>query len=329
MAARAHSGSFVTGAGGLDGAVLPELSLVIPTYNGRRVLPAVLRGLEAQRGAPKFEVVIVDDGSDDGTPEWLTGFESGLDLRLLSQEHKGPAAARNAGVGSARGELVVFLGDDTVPTTDWLAAHYEARRSRRQLEDLTVVGFTSLHPRIRRTPFLRWLYSEGEQFAYDRIEDAEDVSFEFFYSSNLSLPRRWLLDEPFDTSFPYAAWEDIELGYRLQKRGMRIVFERRAHLLHDHATSLPRFCRRQERAGYCAVVFYRRHPELGGLLGLGPGGPPARPRLAGHLLRAPCARLLERLPVEPPPRLWREVLRYHYVRGLERGWAASPSAALR
>ncbi len=303
--------------------MVPELSLIIPTHNGRRTLPAVLDGLEAQQGAPGFEVVVVDDGSDDGTSAWLESRVCELDLRLVSRERGGPAAARNSGVEAARGKTVVLLGDDTVPTPGWLSAHCEARHRYRHHDVLAVVGYTSLHTHVRRTPFVDWLYREGDQFAYGLIEDPEDVPFRFFYSSNLSLPRSCLLEDPFDPSFPHAAWEDIELGYRLEKKGMRIVFEKRAHLLHDHATSLRAFCRRQERAGVSAVVFYRRHPELGDWLGLSPAGPAPRPRLAGHLLRTSMARALERLPVRLP-RVWRDVLRYHYVLGLERGWSWLP-----
>lgn len=321
MAAKARAGAFVRPSRLPGRAVLPELSLVIPTHNGRRTLPDVLGGLEAQRGAPAFEVVVVDDGSDDGTAAWLQGRVGELDLRLVMQQRGGPAAARNAGIAAARGETIVLLGDDTVPTPGWLSAHCAARRRHGIHKDIAVVGYTSPHPRVRRTPFVDWLYSEGDQFAYGSIEDPENVSFKYFYSSNLSLPRRCLLAEPFDPLFRYAAWEDIELGYRFEKKGLRIVFEKRAHLLHDHATSLRAFCRRQERAGASAVVFYRRHPELGGWLGLGAGGPPARPRLGGHLLRTLTARALEHLPARVP-RVWRDVLRYHYVRGLERGWSS-------
>ena len=90
---------------------------------------------------------------------------------------------------------------------------------------------------------------------------------------------------------------------------------------HDHPTDLARFCRRQERAGYSAVVFYRRHPELGPILGLTAAGPPPplgwRWRL-GELM----ARALQSLPILPvvTPKLWDEVLRGHYILGLHRGW---------
>src|SRR5437868_8294692 len=105
-----------------------EISVVIPTFNRLEVLVEVLQALEFQQGAPSFEVVVVDDGSSDGTGGWLRSRTFNLPLRVLSQENRGPAAARNTGVAVAQGQWVAFLGDDTVPSPGWLAAHREAHR---------------------------------------------------------------------------------------------------------------------------------------------------------------------------------------------------------
>src|SRR5215467_6944013 len=106
----------------------PEVSVVIPTHNRLEVLAEVLSALVRQEGAPPFEVVIVDDGSTDGTADWLRHRSFGLPLRVLVQDNRGPAAARNTGVAVAAGRWVAFLGDDTVPAVGWLAAHRNAHR---------------------------------------------------------------------------------------------------------------------------------------------------------------------------------------------------------
>ena len=200
-----------------------------------------------------------------------------MPLRVLVQENHGPAAARNTGVAAASGRWVAFLGDDTVPSPGWLAAHREAHRRRGDDPHLGVIGYTGWHRRMRLNPFLRYINEHGLQFGYALIHDKEDVPFNFLYTSNLSLPRDLLLAEPFDLRFPHAAWEDIEVGYRLKKRGFRLVYEPAATVAHDHPTDIARFATRQEKAGYCAVVFYRLHPELGAFLGVGPDGPPPLP----------------------------------------------------
>lgn len=303
-----------------DGRAAVEVSVVVPTHDRMDVLPEVLAAVEAQAAPFPFELVVVDDGSAADTAAFLAGRAFSIPARVIRQENRGPAAARNAGVAAARGRLVAFLGDDTVPAPGWLAAHRAAHARRGDPPALAVVGHTGWHPRLRRTAFLDYINDYGLQFGYAIIPDPEDVPFNFFYTSNLSLPRALLAAEPFDLGFPYPAWEDIETSYRLaRRRGMKLVYEPRARAAHDHPTDLARFAVRQERAGYSAVVFWRRHPELGPFLGVGPGGPPPLPPAGRQRRREALVRALQKLPVKLPA-LWEDVLRYHYIRGLRRAW---------
>lgn len=297
---------------------MPEVSVIIPTHDRLDILPEVLAALERQDDAPAYEVLVVDDGSQQATRELLAAWRPSHPHAVLTQPPAGPAVARNAGVAAARGRWVAFLGDDTVPQPGWLAAHREAHR-RRGDGRLAVIGYTGWHPRMRRTAFLDYINEHGLQFGYALIENRETVPFNFFYTSNLSLPRDLLVEEPFDEGFPYPAWEDIECSYRLQRGGMRLVYEPSARVDHFHPTDLERFASRQEKAGYSAVVFYQRHPELGPFLGLAAKGPPPLPPAGPHRRREFLAHALQFLPVKLP-RLWRETLRYHYIRGLQRGW---------
>lgn len=296
-----------------------EFSVVVPTHNRLPALAEVLAALVRQEGAPPFEVVVVDDGSTDGTAEWLRSRNFDLALRVFTQENRGPAAARNTGVAVAAGRWVAFLGDDTVPAVGWLATHRAAHRRHGDDLHLAVIGYTGWHPRMRLNPFLRYINEHGLQFGYALIRDPADVPFNFFYTSNLSLARDLLLAEPFDLRFPYAAWEDIEVAYRLKKRGLHLIYEPAARVAHDHPTDIGRFARRQERAGYSAVVFYRLHPELGGFLGIGPEGPPPLPDPAVQRRREWVVRALQKLPIALP-HTWEEVLRFYYIQGLHRAW---------
>src|SRR5436305_12404438 len=101
----------------------PDVSVVIPTPYRLERLAEVLQALEFQAGAPSFDVVVVDDGSTDGAADWLRSRSFRIPLRVLVQENHGPAAARNTGVAAASGRWVAFLGDATVPSPGWLAAH--------------------------------------------------------------------------------------------------------------------------------------------------------------------------------------------------------------
>ncbi len=301
----------------------PEVSVVVPTFNRRDVLPEVLAALDSQVGAPPFEVVVVDDGSSDGTAELLERYAAvsrNVPFRFLRQDNRGPAAARNAGVEVAAAPWVAFLGDDTVPAPGWLAAHRDAHRRGGDDPLQAVIGYTGWHSRMRLNPFLRYINEYGLQFGYALITDPDDVPFNFFYTSNLSLSRELLRAEPFDLRFPYPAWEDIEVAYRMKKkRGLRLTYESRATVAHDHPTDLSRFAQRQEKAGFCGVVFYRLHPELGPFVGVGPDGPPPVPPEGRQRRLERLVRALQKFPVSLP-RIWEEVLRFHYVKGLHRAW---------
>ncbi len=298
---------------------MPDFSVVIPTYNRMDVLPEVLAALEAQESPPSFEVIVVDDGSSDGTSKWLASQSFQISVNVIRQQNLGPAAARNRGVQVATGGRVAFLGDDTVPSRGWLATHQRAIRSLADANQVAVLGYTGWHVRLRLNPFLSYINEYGLQFGYALIEDPNSVPFNFFYTSNISLPRDLLLREPFDLQFPYAAWEDTELSYRLCKAGMRLIYEAEATVAHDHPTTVKRFTQRQEKAGYSAVVFYQLHEELGSFLGLAPEGPPPLPSRWRQWRDEWLARTLQPFPIRMP-RLWENVLRYHYIRGLHRGW---------
>jgi GT2 family glycosyltransferase len=292
------------------------VSVVIPTFRRLATLPGVLEALARQTlSAERFEVVVVDDGSADGTADFLSGFRPPYRFRSLSQGNTGPAGARNRGVEAARGDLVVFLGDDTVPEESFLAEHERAHGSRSGRR-ISVLGYTTWPADRRVTPFLDQINEYGLQFGYSLIEDRENVPFNFFYTSNISLPRATLLEVGlFDTTFPHAAWEDIELAYRLSRDGYTIVYAPSAVARHHHDITLASFRRRQRRAGEAAAIFFRKHPELGGFLGVEAarqgGGCP------GPLTRL-LARSSERWELPGARRALERVLRADYLEGLRR-----------
>jgi glycosyltransferase involved in cell wall biosynthesis len=292
--------------------------VIVPTRNRPLLLAEVLAALDAQEDAPSFEVVVVDDGSREDTRDWLAR-HGGPRVRVLTQPHRGAAAARNAGIQAARGRIVAFLGDDTVPDPRWLASHHARHRAAGHDPLFAVIGHVAWHRRIKVTPFLHYLNEQGKQFGYALIDDPRDLPFYFFYTSNSSLHRETAGHEPFDERFPYAAWEDTEFAYRLKRRGLRIDYEAAARVAHDHPTSIGRFMRRQERVGYSAVIFHARHPELGPFLGLSPDGPPPNTRAWRERLIELRVRALDRLGISSPDH-WDEILRLSYLGGLHRGW---------
>jgi glycosyltransferase involved in cell wall biosynthesis len=298
-------------------------SVVIPTYRRPETLFPVLDALGRQVDPPEFEVVVVDDGSGDDTADRLAAYRPAYPFRFFSQANGGPASARNRGVREARGRIVLFLGDDTVPELPLLAVHAKAHAEPRP-HPIAVLGYTTWPRDLRVSPFLHQINEYGLQFGYGLIRDPEQVPFNFFYTSNVSLPRELLLEAGlFDTSFPHAAWEDIEVAYRLMQRGMRMLYRPEAVARHHHDITFASFRRRQEKAGEAAAIFYRKHPELGDFLAVPQAKLlPERRTLAERVLPVWAARA-ERGSLPGARRALERVLRDDYLRGLKRGLAAA------
>ena len=309
----------------------PAFSIVIPTFERPDTLAQVLDALARQSGSEDFEVLVVDDGSRDETPERLRAVSPPFPFRFFRQDNSGPAAARNRGVEEARGRWILFLGDDTVPEPELLAVHAQAHAVPRA-GPVAVLGYTTWPNDRRVSPFLHHINEYGLQFGYGLIDNPEAVPFNFFYTSNISLPRALLKAAGlFDTTFPHAAWEDIEIAYRLMRMGLKILYRPAAVARHYHDITFDSFRRRQEKAGEAAAIFYEKHPELGDFLGV----PQAlefqeKGALRGGLLSS-WAALCERWDIPGGRRALDRVLRQDYLRGLNRalGRRQSTSPAAR
>ncbi len=310
-----------------------RVSVVIPTYNRSRILVRTLEALGRQtvledseadsRDGVPYEVIVVDDGSTDDTADRVRGMAGGYPVPLiyLHQENRKQGAARNLGVGRARGDWLVFLGDDTVPEADFLVEHLRARGGVEKGADRVVaIGYTPWAREYLQTRFMEYVGEEGWQFGFSLIEDKSAVPFNFFYTSNLSISREFFRESGgFDEDFGEYGWEDIELGWRLHRMGMRLVYHPRAVAYHHHPTSVRAFVRRQRRVGASAWNFYRKHPEMVDFLNVG---------------RLPRYRLRDRIRMElltwicawTERRLWPDLssfypdlMSYHYNLGLLQG----------
>jgi len=247
----------------------PRISVIIPTRDRRDILSKVLASYAGQDIPPRsFEVIVVDDGSTDGTGKMVEEFRtsSPFDLTCIRREAGGPARARNAGIEKARGALLLFSGDDMIASPQLVAVHLEGHG---EWPGSVILGHIDWHPSLEITPFMRYINTRL-QFNYPRIKSERmNVSYPHFYASNLSMNKSIVEDiGAFDEDFPDAAFEDIELGYRIWKKGIRTIYNERAVAYHYHPTDLAAFIKRQLRAGRAAAIFYLKHPELGEYLNL-------------------------------------------------------------
>jgi GT2 family glycosyltransferase len=232
----------------------PVLSVVIPTYNRRDGLERLLRALAQQTyPADQFEVVVVNDGSTDGTDALLRQIETPYRLHALNQANAGPAAARNLGVEQAEGRIIVFLDDDVVPDAGLLAAHAAAQEGA---DDLVVVGPMSPPNDGTRSVWVRW---EERQLLkqYDAMANGRyPCTPRQFYTGNASAPRT-LLEAAggFDDRFKRA--EDVELAFRMWSLGARFYFEARANVIHYASRSFRSWATTPYQYGRYDVVMGR------------------------------------------------------------------------
>lgn len=236
-------------------------SVVIPTYNRKPILQKCLRALEAQTfpadsPVADYEVVLVDDGSTDGTLAWLDAEAANFPhVRWFRQERQGPAAARNLGIEEAKGDLIAFIDSDLVVTDRFLNAH--AKALKRGMETL---GSDRLFTYGRVVNTCNFDRPTSEPYK------VTDFSAAYFATGNVAIARHWLEQVGgFDTRFQLYGWEDLELGVRLKQLGLKLIKCPAAVGYHWHPpfeiAQLPKLIDKEIQRGRMGVLFYQKHPS--------------------------------------------------------------------
>jgi GT2 family glycosyltransferase len=246
---------------GPEGAL--DLSVIIPTFNRRATLQLCLAALAMQTlPAERFEVIVIDDGSTDGTEGCCRAnaypFSS---LQYLRQENQGAGAARNAGVAAARGEYLLFLNDDSIAAPNLLAEHISFHRRNGQQRWAVLGAFVASAECNRRAVSL-WINRSTFLFPQNALRPGQSCDAAYFITCNLSIKRRAVLDAgSFDTSLRVA--EDTELGTRLAARGYRVKYHPLAAAWHEHASfTTADLLKRAAVYGPVHVELFRKHPKL-------------------------------------------------------------------
>jgi GT2 family glycosyltransferase len=230
----------------------PHISVVVPTYNRLGRLRHVITALEQQAyPSDAYEVIVVSDGSTDGTHGYLEALRSPMRLRWFPQANRGPAAARNAGIQEAGGEFVVFIDDDVVPEPQLLAEH--ARSHHDANHDVVVLGPLLTPKGFEMVPWVRWEQEMLMKQYRALLRGDWSATARQFYTGNASLRRSHILAAGgFDEGFRRA--EDVELAYRLANNGLDFVFNMQAVGMH--------FADRSFRAWLDAAYTYGRNDVI-------------------------------------------------------------------
>lgn len=233
-----------------------KLSIIIPTHNRLEQLKRVLQGLENQTWPCKeFEVLVVSDGSTDGTDAFLRTVITSLHLRALFQPNQGAAAARNLGIAQAIGEIVLFLDDDVVPLPELIDEHL--RFHGLHGDSAIVIGPMLAPLDYEPSPWVRWELEKLSEQYHEMTTGQWTPTARQFYTGNTSLARRHLVESGgFDPTFRRA--EDVELAYRLAQRGLKFFFNPRAAGYHYAVRSFVSWLSIPYTYGRNDVVFSRQ-----------------------------------------------------------------------
>jgi glycosyltransferase involved in cell wall biosynthesis len=240
----------------------PVISVVIPTRNRAQLLAAMLDSLEQQTiELDRFEVVVVDDGSIDGTPDVCRDrARCGL-IRYRRVSHGGIAQAKNFGLLAARAPIVLFLDDDDLAAPELLERHRLAHAGHGE-PGLAVLGYTTWWPELEITPVMSYITDVGHLlFAYPLLNEERMLPYHCFWGGRSSCKREFLLAHGiFDPEFTTII-EDIELAYRLRDAGFAVLYDRTAVTYMARPITYREFCERCQRRGRALARFFELHPE--------------------------------------------------------------------
>jgi GT2 family glycosyltransferase len=251
-------------------AASPAISVLICTYERRATLLECLDAFTKQSLAPdRYEIVVVDDGSKDGSARAVREFAASAaargaaPIRLLERASNGGlSSARSAAVAAARGELVLLVNDDTIAFPDLLERHLAAH-ARRAPRPVSVLGTFEQPAEQLRTALMRALERSHLVFGYAGMRSDVDHDWMKFWGCNVSAPRREVLSAgSFDALFRRYGCEDTDLGARLHERGLPVLFEPTARAWHRHVLTFADLERRQRTVARAYVRLFSKQPRL-------------------------------------------------------------------
>lgn len=247
-----------------------RISVIIASKDRAEYLDRALESLGKQIGAPLFEVIVVDNGSTDATPQIVdrARAQQAFDVVYVFEERPNRGAARNRGISVAKGQLIAFCDDDVYAPPGWLAAHDAAHDAENLIVNGPIVNVPSYHERPK--PALA---------NYSRAA---------LCTCNVSIPRTALSAAGgFDEQFHLYGWEDTELGVRLSRAGLRSKFAWEAYIWHikpPGEASLESEMRKALEKARMAVRFVQKDSSLR-----------VRSATGAHPVNLLRARLLERM----------------------------------
>ncbi len=236
-----------------------NVSIVIPTYNRKPILEKCLNALENQKlnkNISKYEIIVIDDGSTDGTNSWIENNKKILPhVVLYKQEHGGPALGRNLGVIKSKYETIIFIDSDLIVSKNFLICHVDKLLSFWNKNDKKCFTYGSV---INTSNFKN---PQSERYKLS------DISFAYFATGNVAISKELLMRVGlFDTSFSLYGWEDLEIGERLKRIGTKLIKCPEAIGFHWHppfdCEQIESLINQEKERARMAHVFLKKHPNI-------------------------------------------------------------------
>jgi GT2 family glycosyltransferase len=236
-----------------------DISIIIPTI-GRKTLSIVLQSILKMQdfSKKKVEIIVIGDGNFSRKSILRKGkFKS---VKFFSTgKNIGASRTRNLGIEQAVGDIIAFIGDDTILDKMWLkeTIHFHKKNPAK---NYALLGKINWVDKFKKDPFYKWLNNYA-QFSFRKIQ-LHGAKWNNFYTSNVSLKREFLGEDRFFAGFSGWGFEDSELAYRLYKKGMNLIYNPKVIVYHDHKQTIDDVVRNFQNARKNAEIFEKLHPEL-------------------------------------------------------------------
>jgi GT2 family glycosyltransferase len=270
----------------------PGVSVVVPTHQRREALGRALSSLADQTvDAGSYEVVVAVDACSDGTAEMIDRLDTPYTLRRVSPARRGRAAACNAAIAAAEGEVTIVLDDDMTVSEGFVEHH---RRHHSPGSRRCVLGSVPVRLDEGSSHAARYVKDKFD-LHLSRLGDPAHLALpRSFYTGNASLRTEVLREVGgFDESFGIYGNEDVELALRLRAAGVELGFDPEALAHQEYGKDMGGLQRDTLEKGRTTVLLARGHPEVFGDLRLAAPGESSRPWL---VLRAALLRATRRVP---------------------------------
>lgn len=260
---------------------MTSASVVIPSYRGASRLPRLLNALAAQT-ASDWEAIVVIDGDVDRSQQVVERY-SHLPIRsIVFPENRGRVAALNAGLETARGDVLIRCDDDLEPAPDYITRHVESHVGPEQ-------GTVGLYRNVLVPSRYTTVYGEQADSLFRSAAYSADADQRWrFWAGNVSVTRNtWKSIGGYDARYRTYGWEDVDYGYRLHEAGIPVILDTSLETGHHAAAvATPSRVRRAYHSGQARRLFDQIH-------GSGASGSPqpADPTAWNRLVAAAAGRL--------------------------------------